>query len=298
MWDEYFVGITKQRHAGGIARLGSSVVRPANLVYPRAADVLEFGRPMLSLLKAEDPEVRHCHVGAVLGRYGRSLELSLGLDFSVGRNFKAMHLAAALFRLARDHGQTDAFIARKLHDDEWTDSSRPSLTVRFRQPQRIRDLAGLIDLIGNFPGEGWPIDGFTTIPAGQGSVALVSGLRYIFLPEISIRWDLSLRRRIAAEEFGMDIILLDQATKIGRLCLELNRLPAIADARLNWSDVIVGGIEDYDDLIARLAVLPEDLKKGLMCRRAFSERLDLTNQQVLAQRMAHLAGDRSSGRGG
>lgn len=294
MWDDYFVGITKQQHAGGIARLGSAVVRPAHKVYPSAAEVVALGRPMLTLL-GETEGVKHCRVGAVLGRYGRSLELSLGLDFSVGREFQALRLAAALFRLAREHGQTDAFIARRLHEDEWVENSRPSLTVLFKEPQPIRNLSGLIETIGTFPGDGWPIDGFTTIAAENQSVAWVSGLRYIFLPEISIRWDQSLRRRVTSEEYGMDIILLDQATKIGRLCQELNRMPMIAEARLNWSDVIVGGIEDYDSLIARLIALPDTPAAGLMCHRAFSEQLNLTNQEVLSQRIGYTTLARGGG---
>ena len=284
--DIYFVGITRQTETGGLGRLRMPVVVPAWQVYPTRRQLADFAAPLLGIL-AEDDHVVEITSGAVLGRYGTSQELSVGLEIVAGPHFAVEQVAATVFRLARDAIQQDAFIARVLPADEWADNTRPGLTVTFKTPQRIGSLQPLRDRINGFAGDGWPIDGFTTIPAvGGESVGLVSGLRYIFLPEISIRWDLALRRQLTDAEDAMDIILLDQSAKIGRLCRALESDPLVERAWLNWFDVIVGGLEDYDDLIARLlASRPVIADETSMARKQFSELLDLTNQSVLEQRL-------------
>ena len=286
--DVYFVGITRQTEAGGLGRLRAKVVVPAWRVYPTRRQLAEFAAPLLEIL-ADDDHVVEITSGAVLGRYGASQELSVGLEVIAGQHFAVEQVAATVFRLARDAEQQDAFIARVLPADEWADNTRPGLTVTFKTPQRIGALQPLRDRINRFEGDGWPIDGFTTIPATGDSVGQVSGLRYIFLPEISIRWDMALRRRLAEAEDAMDIILLDQSTKIGRLCRALQDEKMIERAWLNWFDVIVGGLEDYDQLIARLlAAEPLAGDETSMARKQFSELLGLTNQSVLEQRLAAL----------
>ncbi len=287
--DVYFVGITRQTETGGLGRLRATVVVPACLVYPTRRQLADFAAPLLAVL-AEDDHVVGITSGAVLGRYGSSQELSVGLEVVAGPHFSVQQVAATVFRLARDAEQQDAFIARVLPADEWADNTRPGLTVTFKTPQRIGALQPLRDRINRFEGDGWPIDGFTTIPATGDSVGLVSGLRYIFLPEISIRWDLALRRQLAGAEDAMDIILLDQSAKIGRLCRALEGEAMIERAWLNWFDVIVGGLEDYDDLIARLiAAEPAAGGETSMARKPFSELLGLTNQSVLEQRLGAIA---------
>ena len=283
--DVYFVGITRQTETGGLGRLRMPVVVPAWRVYPTRRQLAEFAAPLLAIL-ADDDHVVEITSGAVLGRYGASQELSVGLEIVAGPHFAVEQVAATVFRLARDADQQDAFIARVLPADEWADNTRPGLTVTFKTPQRIGALQPLRDRINGFTGDGWPIDGFTTIPALGESLGLVAGLRYIFLPEISIRWDLALRRQLAEAEDAMDIILLDQSAKIGRLCRELEGDPMIERAWLNWFDVIVGGLEDYGELIARLlAARPVAGDETSMARKQFSELLDLTNQSVLEQRL-------------
>ncbi|MEI6558436.1 MAG: hypothetical protein WCO00_08490 [Rhodospirillaceae bacterium] len=283
--DVYFVGITRQTETGGLGRLRTPVVVPAWQVYPTRRQLADFAAPLLAIL-AEDDQVVEITSGAVLGRYGVSQELSVGLEIVAGPHFAVEQVAATVFRLARDAVQQDAFIARVLPPDEWADNTRPGLTLTFRTPQRIGALQRLRDRINGFAGDGWPIDGFTTIPATGESVGLVSGLRYIFLPEISIRWDLALRRQLTGTEDAMDIILLDQSAKIGRLTRALEDEPMIERAWLNWFDVIVGGLEDYDDLIARLqAAEPASGDETSMSRKQFSELLGLTNQSVLTQRL-------------
>jgi len=288
--DHYFVGITRQREIGGIGRLNTRVVKPAHAVYPTGRQLLEFSQPMVELLTAE-AAVSHCFRGAVLGRYGGSQELSVGLEIGAGPAFPVARFAGQLFELARQAEQQDAFVARVLPPDEWADNTRPGLTVLFRQPQRIGALRQLTQRITDFPGDGWPIDGFTTIPVEDGSVGWVTGFRYLFLPEISIRWDAGLRRHLAAEDDAMDIILLDQATKLGRLCLALAEEPMVERAWRSWFDVIVGGIEDYRGMIEsleRTSAADQIAAETSMSRKPFSELLGLTNQGVLAARLASL----------
>jgi len=287
--DIYFVGITRQTEVGGLSRLNGSVVKPAWSVYPTRRQLAEFSAPLLAAL-ADDDHVVEIASGAVLGRYGGSQELSVGLEIVAGPHFAVERVAATVFRLARDAYQQDAFVARVLPADEWADNTRPGFTVTFKAPQRIGGLQRLREEIYRFRGEGWPIDGYTSIPAGGDSVGLVCGLRYIFLPEISIRWDHDLRRQLTSADDAMDIILLDQSAKIGRLCRALEADPVVERAWLNWFDVIVGGLEDYDDLIARLlAAEPVSGDETSMSRKQFSELLGLTNQGVLDQRLRAFA---------
>jgi hypothetical protein len=290
--DTYFVGLTQQSSAGGLARLvaGAAEVLPASRVYPGRRSFLEFVQPIERRLET-DPHVERIAIQPVLGRYGTSQELSVGLEISASAGFNAAAFAESVFRQARNAKQLDAFVGRVLLPAEWTDNARPGLTVLFKEPLRIGQLGRLCNDIINFPGDGWPIDGFTTIPVEGEMVAVVKGLRYIFLPEISIRWDLALRERLSANPDEMDIILIDQATKIGRLCRSLVQSPYIEKAYLNWFDVIVGGLENYDALIASLsgemAVLT--LKETSMTRKPFSEILQLNNTSVLQERLSFAA---------
>lgn len=286
--DTYFVGISPQRAAGGLARLvtqGESVL-PAWRVYPNRAAFMQFVRPIVKVLE-RDAHVTGVSLGSVLGRYGISQELSVGLELQAGVGFNAAAFAASVFSQARLARQTDAFVARALPVDEWTDNARPSLTIRFSEPQRIAALGPLRDQLTRFAGHGWPIDGFTTIPVGTETIGMVQGLRYIFLPEISIRWDETLRERLTDDPEEIDIILLDQAAKIGRLCRELGDVSMVGEARLQWFDVIVGGEEDYDVIIAELAreTTVRSAVETSMSRKPFSEILNLYSVGVLQHRL-------------
>ncbi|MCM2439407.1 hypothetical protein HGO34_06685 [Agrobacterium vitis] len=289
--DTYFIGLTQQSSAGGLARLaaGAAEILPAFKVYPGRASFAEFVRPIEQRLDG-DPHVEKVAIQPVLGRYGASQELSVGLEILASEGFNAAALAETVFRQARAARQLDAFVGRVLLPGEWTDNARPGLTVLFREPRRIGELGSLRAEIGSFPGEGWPIDGFTTIPIRGGMVGMVKGLRYVFLPEISIRWDAALYERLAGEPEEMEIILIDQATKIGRLRKPLLQHSYIEDAYLNWFDVIVGGIENYDEIIGRLAatVAVHVRNHASMTRKPFSEILQLDSAAVLQDRLFHI----------
>jgi hypothetical protein len=289
--DHYFVGLTQQVSAGGLARLrghGASTI-PASLVYPVGARFRNFVEPLVTLLRS-DERVREVVLRPVLGRYGSSQELSVGLEVKAETGFDAARLAASVFSLAIGAAQTDAFVGRVLPPGEWTDNARPGLTVMFKAPQRIADTIELVRQIVDFPGEGWAIDGFTMIPSADSRIGIVQGLRYIFLPEISVRWDTGLRERLCANENEIDVILLDQATRIGRLCKLLVQNETIEAAWLSWFDIMVAGIEDYreviDTLQAEQGARAADPKS--MTRKAFSEILELTSASVLQQRLRFL----------
>jgi len=289
--DHYFIGLTQQIAAGGLARLAGhgGATLPASHVYPMGTRFREFVQPIVRQLRA-DEHVQDITLRPVLGRYGISQELSVGLEVQAAGGFNAGALARSVFSQALAARQTDAFVGRSLASDEWTDNARPGLTVTFKEPRRIALINSVLHRITGFPGEGWPIDGFTTIPAHDGRIGTVQGLRYIFLPEISIRWDHALRARLNRDEDEIDIILLDQAAKIGRLCKALRDDDSIAEARLNWFDVIVAGIEDYQGAIDELA-LERDVRTASACsmaRKPFSEILALTNAGVLHKRLATL----------
>ena len=289
--DHYFVGLTQQASAGGLARLrghGTPTI-PASRVYPVGDRFRTFVHPLVTLLN-DDAHVREIVLRPVLGRYGASQELSVGLEVKAAAGFDAAALAARVFSLATAASQTDAFVGRVLPPGEWTDNARPGLTVMFSEPRRIADTVELVRQIVEFPGEGWAIDGFTMIPSAHSRIGIVQGLRYIFLPEISIRWDLGLRQRLGADEHEIDVILLDQATRIGRLCKELQQDPTISAAWLSWFDIMVAGIEDYREVIGVLAA-----ERGAriadpksMTRMAFSEILQLTSSGVLRKRLEYL----------
>lgn len=288
MHDSYFIGVTEQGPVGGLARFTnfSGVALPAWRVYPTGARFYDFVQPLLGVLEQDD-HVAQTMVAPVLGRYGISQELSVGLEVQADTGFHAAAFAAMVFRQARAAAQNDAFVARVLPAGEWTDNARPGLSVHFREARRISTLGPIKKRIMNFPGDGWPIDGFTTIPAEQGGVCLVKGLRYIFLPEISIRWDASLRARLRSHPDEMGIILIDQATKIGRMCRMLATSPMVAAARLDWLDVIVAGIEDYNPVIEALEAeeTARTAHAASMSRKPFSEILGLNNTGVLDKRL-------------
>ncbi|BAN26564.1 hypothetical protein [Caballeronia insecticola] len=291
--DHYFVGLTQQASAGGLARLRGhgALTIPASRVYPVGARFKDFVQPLVTLLN-DDAHVREIILRPVLGRYGSSQELSVGLEVKAAGGFDAAALAAGVFSLAYSAAQTDAFVGRVLPPGEWTDNARPGLTVMFKAPTRIADTVELVRQIVGFPGEGWAIDGFTMIPSADSRIGVVQGLRYIFLPEISIRWDAGLRERLSADEDEIDVILLDQATRIGRLCRALTQNETIEAAWLSWFDIMVAGIEDYREVIVTLeaeqGARAADPKS--MTRMAFSEILQLTSAGVLQTRLGHLGG--------
>lgn len=286
--EHYFVGLTLQSSAGGLARIRGrdATTLPANQVYPTSERLVDFVGPIMRQLR-DDSHVTQILMRPVLGHYGISRELSVGLEVRAATGFNAAELVASVFRQARAAAQTDAFVGRVLPPDEWSDNARPCLTVQFTAPRHISAISDLLRQILSFPGDGWTIDGFTTIPAAEGCIGMIQGLRYLFLPEISIRWDRTLRQKLRARDDEVEVMLLEQATHIGRLCVALQQVPDIAAANLNWFDVIVAGIEDYDDIIARLAVRPQLSSTNLrsMTRKAFSEILNLTSSNVMRSRL-------------
>lgn len=292
--DHYFVGLTQQRGAGGLARIRGhgAITLPASRVYPVGARFSEFVQPILRLLN-NDAHVQEVILRPVLGRYGISQELSVGLEVRAAAGFNAAALSLGIFHLAHSASQTDAFIGRVLPPGEWTDNARPGLTVLFKEPRRIAATSELVRQIVEFPGDGWTIDGFTTIPSAERRIGIVQGLRYIFLPEISIRWDHALRQRLSASDDEIDVILLDQATRIGRLCQVLQQDPNVATAYLSWFDVMVAGIEDYQEVIGMLAAEQgaRAADPRSMARKAFSEILRLTSLGVLQKRLGNIEFD-------
>ena len=103
--DHYFVGITRQRHIGGMGRLSAAEVKPAHAVYPTGRELLDFSQPLMQLLAVEGA-VSHCFRGAVLGRYGGSQELSLGLEIGASAAFPVARFACQVFLLAWQAEQT------------------------------------------------------------------------------------------------------------------------------------------------------------------------------------------------
>jgi len=290
--DHYFVGLTPQSSAGGLARIRGcdAATLPASIVYPVRPRLDAFAEPIMQQLRA-DSHVRDVLMRPVLGHYGISRELSVGLEVRASAGFDAAALAASVFGQACVANQTDAFVGRVLKPAEWTDNARPGLTVLLKTPTRMSAITSLLRQIVESPGDGWPIDGFTTIPAHDGRIGVIEGLRYLFLPEISIRWDARLRDKLRDDDEAVDILLLDQATRIGRLCIALQRNPDVAAARLNWFDVIVAGIEEYASVIVRLLrdrARPAARRRDSMAHTAFSEMLDLTSGDVLRARVARI----------
>lgn len=288
MLDTYFIGTTCQREVGGLARLRDGIAKPACDVYPRVDRVMEFAEPLVSLLRQSEHVIMYTCV-PVLGTYGCSREVSVGLELLCEREYDIRPFAAEVFRQAHHNEQMDAFVARELGPGEWTDNTRPGMKVLFEEPRRVSSLSSFIDYIMSFKstlGESWPIDGYTTIAAPDRTVGWVAGLRYTFLPEISIRWDLALRELLLGDEHATEIALLDQATMIGLLCRELEKLSFVESATSNWYDVIVGGEEDFDNIIERLS--EEDvplLEQGSMSHKPFSECLGITNEKVIKDRV-------------
>lgn len=286
--DTYFIGMTCQREVGGLARLRDGIAKPACDVYPRVDRVMEFAEPLVSMLQQSEHVVMYTCL-PVLGTYGCSRELSVGLELIAKRSYDIRPFAAEVFRQAHANAQMDAFVARELGPGEWTDNTRPGMKVLFEEPRRVSSLSSFVDYIMSFKstlGDSWPIDGYTTIAAPDRSVGWVAGLRYTFLPEISIRWDMALRELLVGDEHATEIALLDQATMIGLLCRELEKLSFVASAESNWYDVIVGGEEDFSDIIERLGEGDVSLLDPTsMSHKPFSECLGITNQKVIRARV-------------
>ncbi|HTN65462.1 MAG TPA: hypothetical protein VL051_04675 [Burkholderiaceae bacterium] len=240
----YFIGFSPQRHTGGLARIGGADPRGARDSYP-SRDVLELALAPLRRQFGDHPQVREFHAASALGKYGTSQEIALSVDLAGLRGFDPTALVRCVFSLAVEHRQIDAFVGRLLEGEEWTDNARPTLVLMLKTPQRLNQLSPLLEQINRFEYPGLPIDGFTTIPAAELGIGWAAGLRYVFLPEISMRWNPEMRRLALQEPARIEELLIDQAMKIGKLCQHLHGLPEIALAALRWCDVVVGGIEDY-----------------------------------------------------
>ena len=198
--------------------------------------------------------MRDFHAASALGKYGTSQEIALSVDLAGLRGFDPSALVRCVFSLATEHRQIDAFVGRLLEGEEWADNARPTLVLTLKTPRRLTQLNPLLQQISQFDYPGLPIDGFTTIPAAELGIGWAAGLRYVFSPEISMRWNPEMRRLALREPARIEELLIDQAMKIGKLCQHLHRLPQVALAALRWCDVVVGGIEDY--AVFRLASAP------------------------------------------
>lgn len=273
----YFIGFSPQRHTGGLARIARADTRGAAASYPTRA-VIELALDPLQRQFQGHPQVREFHAASALGKYGASQEIALSVDLAGLRRFDPAALAHCVFTLAAEHRQIDAFVARLLEGEEWTDNARPTLVLMLKEPQKLGQLAPLLQRITGFDYPGVPIDGFTTIPAAGCGIGWAAGLRYVFLPEISLRWNRPMRRLALTQPERIEELLIDQAMKIGKLCQHLHTLPEVALATLRWCDVVVGGIEDYAALRQVTPAAPQEDFPLL------SARYMLSTQQALQRR--------------
>jgi len=273
----YFIGFSPQRHTGGLARLDGADIRAAAASYPSRA-LIDLALAPLQRQFRQHPQVAEFHAASALGKYGASQEIALSVDLAAGPGFDPAALAHCVFTLAAEHRQIDAFVARLLEGEEWTDNARPTLVLLLKTPQRLAQLGPLLQHITGFDYAGVPIDGFTTIPAAGHGIGWAAGLRYVFLPEISLRWNRPMRRLALAEPERIEELLIDQAMKIGKLCQHLHTLPEVALATLRWCDVVVGGQEDYAAL-RQVTPAPPAQEFALL-----SARYGLSTQQALQRR--------------
>jgi hypothetical protein len=207
---------------------------------------------VLAMLNGDDSVIA-ARVLPTKGLYGNAIEESFDTEWTAtrGKHDPSMALAE-IARLSKENEQYDIFVSRVLGDNEESANARPGVEIYFK---RKADLQKAMPVLQAFTSRGQ--DGFTMVvdprarPQGASSDEFI-GVRLQYVPEISMRWDEGLRKRLL-EPGGIDTELKAKEELLADIARQVRTMDGVAFAAMQRYDTLVVGQENYDEYIGRVA---------------------------------------------
>jgi len=188
--------------------------------------------------------------GLYAGDAERAFDVEVVADPS---QFDANQFTQRVFQMAKDAGQTDAFVSRIVpsHEVMNNPNARPGLSVAFRTPKDLEEAKEIIQTIND---EG--ADGLTLTvdlrhdvkSAGGADPEGYVGLRMQWIPEIDSRFDEGARAAMADPEV-LQGLMLEKEELFDRIADAVGGLDGVIHSELTHFDTLVAGKESYDDFL-------------------------------------------------
>lgn len=213
---------------------------------PDGANVSVAQARVLAMMSGDD-SVLAARVLPTNGLYAGTIEQSFDAEWVVD---KATHdpslIMAEIAKIASENSQYDMFVSRVLAVNEDSPNARPGVEVYFKNKQSLEKA---MPVLQKFVQNGQ--DGFTMVvdPRVTEKDAFI-GVRLQYVPEISMRDDVSLRDRLQLDG-EIEKELKSKKEALEAIVADVSLMDGVAHATVVKYDTVVIGKENYDGYINR-----------------------------------------------
>lgn len=195
-----------------------------------------------------DNSVIAARVKPTVGLYGGTVEQSFDTEWTVesGKHDPSL-VMAEIAQIAKDNSQYDIFVSKVIKPDENNANARPGVEVYFRDQKALN---AAMPVLNQFTSQG--VDGFTMAVDPRADGGKYIGVRLQYVPEISMRWDESLRSDIL-KPGAVEQLLQDKFQQLNDIAAQVSTMDGVAFSKAYQYDTVVVGKENYDDYIDRAA---------------------------------------------
>jgi len=246
---------------------------------------------VMSMLVGDDT-VLAARVMPTYGLYGGTIEASFDTEWTAQKGKHDPTLVMAeIAKLAQENNQWDIFVSRVVQPNEENRNARPGVEIYFRDRKSLDQAMPILE---RFTSRGQ--DGFTMAVDPRAKKKGLEdqefiGVRLQYVPEISMRWDESLREEIM-KPGAIEQILDEKRQLLHEIAREVRSMDGVAFASMQQYDTVVVGKENYDEYIDRAT---EEGRQGARTQAWFGRPV----RQGLERAVARLRGEREqAGRGG
>lgn len=203
--------------------------------------VSDMFKPVADMLRDESGVIAFSG-NSQRGLYGSYVETSADFEVIATKDFDQKKLAREVFKAAAKNDQWDAFVARRLGDDETSPNARPGFELYFREPQTFDQIQPILDSL-----RGQGVDGFTTVgdPRSPNDRERIVGIRMIWTPEFQMTYDDDLREQLEADPAAADEMATEWRGKILDTINGLENNPLVGSVIAGDYDVLVAGATEY-----------------------------------------------------
>ena len=239
---------TERYLAGWSIQQGEKVPDPATASMAQAS--------VLSMLVGDDSVVS-ARVMPTQGLYGNVVETSFDTEWTAKKGEHDPSLVMAeIAQLAKDNNQYDMFVSKVIDPNDSNPNARPGVEIYFKDKKA---LANAMPILEKFTAKGQ--DGFTMAvdPRTRADDEYI-GVRLQYVPEISMRWDEDLGKKLLDPAF-LKTELETKTALLDDIAAEVSEMEGVAYADVHQYDTVVIGKENYDDYI-ELAASEKNRKIG------------------------------------
>jgi hypothetical protein len=181
------------------------------------------------------------------GLYGGTIEEAFDTEFVAEKNkFDPAKLISVVAQTSQDEKQYDFFISRVVDPNENNPNARPGVELYLKSKQALHNV---MPILSEFTSRG--VDGFTLAvdPRINDASGEYIGIRMQFVPEISMRWDESMREVINSPD-GLQKLMTEKREQMLDVLAKISNIEEIAYAAIVDYDTLVIGKENYNAYIS------------------------------------------------